>query len=130
MESIAERIRIVRKEAGLTLVSFGERIGITNQSLSAIENGKSNPSAQTILLICREFGVNEIWLRTGVGEPFAPKTRAETIAAYVGQVVAGKRTETETLLIELMAETSVDEWKTLSVFFKRLSEKMNKPDAE
>lgn len=130
MDIIGERIRLIRKEAGLTLVSFGERIGITAASLSAIETGKSNPSAQTILLICREFGVNEIWLRTGAGEPYAPKTRAQAITEYLGKLVTGKRTETEMLLIELMSETSIDEWDALSDFFKRLAEKMNKPDTE
>lgn len=127
---IADRIKGVVAASGLTQKSFAERINVSAPFISQLCSGLSAPSDRTISDICREFGVNEIWLRTGCGEPYQPKTRAETIAAYVGQVVAGKRTETETLLIELMAETSVDEWKTLSVFFKRLSEKMNKPDTE
>ena len=35
-----------------------------------MESGKNNPSVQTVALICREFGVNEHWLRTGEGEMF------------------------------------------------------------
>lgn len=37
-----------------------------------LESGKNNPSEQTILSICREFSVNEHWLRTGEGEMFLP----------------------------------------------------------
>lgn len=65
-----ERIKLVRKNEGLTLEKFGERIGITAPSCSNIENGKKNPSDQTIRSICREFNVSEIWLRTGEGEMY------------------------------------------------------------
>ena len=43
-----------------------------------MESGKNNPSIQTIALICREFGVNEQWLRTGEGEMFE-QTRASVL---------------------------------------------------
>ena len=65
-----ERIKTVRKNEGLTLEKFGERIGITASSCSTIENGKTNPSDQTIRSICREFNVSETWLRTGEGEMY------------------------------------------------------------
>lgn len=65
-----ERIKLVRKNEGLTLEKFGERIGITAPSCSNIENGKTNPSDQTIRSICREFNVSEHWLRTGEGEMY------------------------------------------------------------
>lgn len=65
-----ERIKLVRKNEGLTLEKFGERIGITAPSCSNIENGKKNPSGQTIRSICREFDVSETWLRTGEGEMY------------------------------------------------------------
>ena len=53
----------------MTLEKFGQRIGITATSCSLLEKGKNNPSNQTILAICREFGVSEMWLRTGEGKP-------------------------------------------------------------
>jgi transcriptional regulator with XRE-family HTH domain len=57
---------------------FGSRIGIGKASISLLESGKNNPSIQTIALICREFGVNEQWLRTGEGEMFE-QTRASVL---------------------------------------------------
>lgn len=131
MDTIGERIRWLRKQKlGLTLVDFSARIGISNPSVSMIETGKTNPASQTIRSICREFGVDELWLRTGMGEPFAKKPRSEVITEYVGQIADGNRSETEMLLIELMAETSVEEWKALAEFFRRLADKMNKPGTE
>lgn len=63
-----ERIRKVREHFGLSMEKFGSRIGIGKTSVSLLESGKNNPSTQTVALICREFGVNEQWLRTGEGE--------------------------------------------------------------
>ena len=73
-----DRIREVREHFGLSMEKFGSRIGIVKASISLLESGKNNPSVQTITLICREFGVNEQWLRTGEGEMFE-QTRASVL---------------------------------------------------
>lgn len=64
---IRTRIKQIRKEHGLTQAEFGRRIGVTDASCSMIESGRNNPSGQTVKAICREFRVNEEWLRTGEG---------------------------------------------------------------
>lgn len=66
--TIGERIKEVRKSSDLTQTDFGKRVKISGASVSMIEKGINNPSDQTINLICREFHVNEDWLRTGAGE--------------------------------------------------------------
>ena len=70
VHSMNERIKSVRKQSQLTQEQFAKRIGITGGALSLIESGKSNPSNQTVLLICHEFEVSEAWLRTGSGAMF------------------------------------------------------------
>ncbi len=65
-----ERIRMLRKNLGLTLEKFGERIGMKKNSISQIENGRNAVTEQVIKSICREFGVDYIWLTTGEGEMF------------------------------------------------------------
>lgn len=67
-----ERVREVRKSLGLTLEKFGEKIGMKKNSVSQIENGKNNVTDANIKSICREFGINEEWLRTGSGEMRIP----------------------------------------------------------
>ena len=114
METIGTRIKEIRKGAGLTLEKFGAKIGITAASLSTIENSKSNPSVQTVLMICREFNVNEDWLRDGTGEPFMQLSREETIAEYVGRITGGQITDIGESIRKFMAETPVEEWETLA----------------
>lgn len=68
---IGERIKELRKALSLTQTAFGERIGLKQNSVALIEAGRAT-SDQTIFAICREFRVNEDWLRTGAGEMFVP----------------------------------------------------------
>lgn len=63
-----ERIIEVRKAVGLNQIRFGERINISSSGMSKLEKGDNNPSAQTISLICREFGISRTWLETGEGD--------------------------------------------------------------
>ena len=65
-----ERIKEVRKSLGLTLEKFGERIGLKKSAVSLIENGKNSVTDANVKAICREFGVDYIWLTTGDGEMF------------------------------------------------------------
>jgi len=62
-----DRIKLIRKNKGLSQEEFGKRLSVTKASISRIEAGINNPSDQTIKLICSEFNVNEDWLRTGAG---------------------------------------------------------------
>lgn len=71
--TLGERVRKIRRQMDLTQQDFGKRIGIKSNSVSLIESGSRNASDQVILAICREFKVNEEWLRTGGGETFSPK---------------------------------------------------------
>lgn len=65
-----ERIRELRKHLNMTMDEFGARIGLSKAAISLIESGRNGARDQTIFAICREFGVNEHWLRTGEGEMF------------------------------------------------------------
>ena len=67
--TVNERIRYLRKnELNMTLDKFGERLGVKKSALSLIESGKNNVTDQMFKAICREFNVNEEWLRYGVGD--------------------------------------------------------------
>jgi transcriptional regulator with XRE-family HTH domain len=64
-----ERVKAVRKSLGLTLENFGAKIGLKKSGLSLIENGRNELTDGNAKAICREFNVNEDWLRTGAGGP-------------------------------------------------------------
>lgn len=124
------RIREIRKYNNLTQTEFGERIGVKGNTITGYENGTRIPSDAIILSICREFNVNEDWLRTGQGEKYLRLSRKETVAAYVGKILGGKVTPLEETLIEFMAETSPQEWEELARIINRFTEKMAKPGTE
>ena len=67
-----DRIRKLRKYLGLTQKDFGNRIGVKGNTIATYESGRNEPIDSVISLICREFNVNEKWLRTGEGEMFRP----------------------------------------------------------
>ena len=124
------RIREIRKDNNLTQTEFGERMGVKGNTITGYENGTRIPSDAIILSICREFNVNEDWLRTGQGEKYLRLSRKETVAAYVGKILGGKVTPMEETLIEFMAETSPQEWEQLARIINRFTEKMAKPGTE
>lgn len=65
-----ERVKEVRKTLGLTLDKFGEKLGVGKTAISNIENGSRNLTEQMTKAICREYGVDYIWLTKGEGEMF------------------------------------------------------------
>lgn len=66
--TIGERLHYLREEElDISQEEFGNRIGVSRFSISNYESGKRSLTARVITDICREFGVNEVWLRTGEG---------------------------------------------------------------
>ena len=82
-----ERIKEIRLYFGLTQVEFGRRIGVKQSAVTGYENGNRQPLDTVITSICREFGVNEEWLRTGEGPQFIEITRAEQIQQMVDDIM-------------------------------------------
>jgi transcriptional regulator with XRE-family HTH domain len=82
-----DRIRQIRKNAGLTQVEYGRRLGVAGNTVTNYENGMREPSNAIITAICREFNVNEEWLRTGKGSMYLEMSRAELAAKIVGSAL-------------------------------------------
>lgn len=64
-----ERVKSVRDKKQMTMEQFGEKLGVTKTAISRIEKGDRSLTEQMLKSICREFSVNEDWLRTGAGGP-------------------------------------------------------------
>lgn len=127
METVGERVRSIRKREGLTMEKFGSRIGISNPSVSTIESGKSNPSNQTILAICREFGVSEMWLRTGEGNPYPERGRLEELSYMSGRFLSKEPTEFQQRFAIMMYSLTDEEWKLLEQKARALLEELPEP---
>lgn len=76
-ESINDRIKTLRKSLDLTQQKFAERICIKRNTVATYESGRNEPVDSVVALICREFNVNEEWLRNGTGKMFLQDTNDE-----------------------------------------------------
>lgn len=118
-----ERVKLVRKTVKLTQEEFGDRIGISNTAVSKIEKGDNNVSEQNIKAICREFFINEAWLRYGAGEMFLELSRNEEIVAWSSKIT---RTDFDNEFIpefvHILSKLDERDWETLEKIAKALYE--------
>lgn len=115
-----ERVKELRKTLKLTLDKFGEKLCVTKQTISRIENGVNNLTNQMAKAICREFNVNETWLRTGDGEMFIEMTRDEKIAALVGRTLRDEDDSFRKRFVAALAALDIEEWEVLEKMAKLL----------
>ena len=68
-ERIKELLKAL-KEKGITQRKLSVAIGVTEGAVSGWASGRRNITEQSIKAICREYAVNEDWIRNGEGEMF------------------------------------------------------------
>ncbi len=118
-----QRLKKLRKSLDLTQQKFADRIGIARGNVGAYEVGKNAPSDAVISLICREFNVNEDWLRTGEGEMFIKQTRDEQIASFVGSIQSSEDDSFKKRFISMLSSLDESEWEVLEKMVIMLHEK-------
>lgn len=111
-----ERLKKLRKELDMTQQEFADKLGTARNNIAGYETGKRNPSNAVISLICREFNVNEKWLRTGEGEMFIELSRSDEIAQFVGQLMTEKDDSFKKRLVSGLAALDDNGWKVLESF--------------
>jgi transcriptional regulator with XRE-family HTH domain len=87
MSSISDRIKEVRKKAGLTQQKFADRIGAKQNTVAQYEIGRNVPIDPVITSICREFRVSEKWLRTGEGQMEIAETQRDKLNHFFADVL-------------------------------------------
>lgn len=122
-----ERLKLLRKELHITLDQFGERVGVTKSAISNIENGNRSLTEQMIKSICREFDVDEEWLRNGTGSMFIERTRDEEIAKFIGTIQSVDDDSFMKKFISMLAKLDESEWKLLEKMALKLT-KENEED--
>lgn len=65
-----ERLKLLRSTLKLTTREFAKVINLSGGAITNMEKGVRNVTDRVISDICREFNVNEEWLRDGKGEMF------------------------------------------------------------
>ena len=120
-----ERIKAVRFALGISQEEFGKRLGVTRGAITNIELNKVEPKPLFVDLICREFNVNEDWLKNGAEPMFLQRSRNEELSAFFGDLLNGEP-DFKHRLISVMSRLSVDQWQMLADMANMLVEEMQK----
>ena len=103
-EPTYNRIKEVRKSLNMTQTEFAAATGKTRDSISNLELGRVAPDKTFVELVCRKFGVDEIWLRTGEGQPFSDTPDEDEIVAALSQAMGGNPSTAKMRLIRAIAK--------------------------
>lgn len=120
-----ERVRDLRLRLKLTMEEFGKRLGIQKSAVSKIENGSVSLTDQNRIAICREFGVNEDWLRYGSGDRFVKVSRDEQIEKMVNEIMLDKPESFKRRYISALAALDESGWAALEKFVDSIIEVNN-----
>ena len=82
-----DRILEVINKSGLTKAKVAERLNVSAAFVTKLCNGTSKPSNRTISDICREFRVNETWLRTGEGKMRIDSSQRDQLEHFFADVL-------------------------------------------
>lgn len=119
--TIGERIRIVRSKTlgrKISMASFADKIGVTSGAVSQWENNQKTPSNSVIVLICKEFGINEEWLRNGTGDMFAVSDRESEIARIADTMLNEVEPSIRNKLIRMVADAPEEDLELLAKYAK------------
>ena len=108
-----KRLKKLRKTLDLTQQEFADRIGSKRNTVAKYETGANAPSAAVVSLICREFNVNEDWLRNGNCDMFLPVDRENEISRMVKALLSDEGNTFKSRFITMLAGLSVSDWERL-----------------
>lgn len=125
--SLNERLKKLRKALDLTQQEFADRIGVKRNTIATYEIGRNAPLDAVVASICREFNVDETWLRTGEGEMFVRQTRDEEIAAAVERLLSGQKDSLRSRLIIALSRLDESQWSYIENFILGLVDAHSAP---
>lgn len=126
---LKDRIIKIRKEANLTQDEFAQKVGLTRNYVSMVENGNRTFADRTISDICRIFSVNKDWVLTGEGDPYMPPIDERT--GYISELLENKDDEFCEMVIQIVKTYSDLDEKSKVVlrnFAKKLADNMKGRD--
>lgn len=126
-----ERIKELRKHEKLNQTDFGALLGVSLSAVQKWESGENTPADSVIKLMCQKTNVNEIWLRTGVGEPFASKSREAEMGELVRKLMSDRPEAFRVRFITALLRFDPDgaEWQVLENIYKSVAGETEKADS-
>lgn len=121
-----ERMKELREALGLSQEALGSRVGVTRGAISRIEGGTNGVTTAMVMSLCREFNVNEEWLRNGNGQMFNERSTDEELAYIVGNAIPTASEYVKNTFIalgKLSEEFSKEDWEVVKKFVDALAGK-------
>lgn len=118
---IGGRIFELRKKMNINQADFGEKIGVTRSAICNYENGSRSVGEQTIIAICKVYGVNDKWLRTGEGEMFIDTFGQEELSGFMADIF-NDDTDFRRRFISILAKLTPSEWALIESMARKLAE--------
>ena len=118
-----ERIKELRNTLKKSQEEFGKYLGLSKSGISEIEAGRRNVTEQHIIMLknCKEFNINETWLRTGNGEMFLEKSKEEELIEFTRDLLLEESDSFKKRLIAALARMNEEEWKLFERKFKEIA---------
>lgn len=120
-----DRINYLIQHLNISKTAFAGRLNVSQAFVSQICSGVREPSDRTIADICREFACNEVWLRTGEGEPFQERSREEEIMRFAVQTVKGSN-EFRKAMAAMLSKMTPEDWENLERLYNMFTEEYKK----
>lgn len=127
MTTLGERIKYVRTEHKETQEVFASKISIKRNTLAMIESQNKNTSDLVITAICREYHVNELWLRTGEGDMYKQLDRYQELSSFFGDLMMTEP-DVRHRLIGAIMHADLEELRMIERFAWRWVEETKKTD--
>lgn len=118
-----KRIKQLRKELGLSQQSFADQLGVKRNTVGQWECGVNAVTDLALTSICREFNVNEEWLRTGNGDMFLSVDRNKDIAKLEKQLLNEESDSFKNRFVSVLANLSAKDWQVLEKIAEELNDK-------
>lgn len=112
-----EQIKALRKALRQSQTSFGSMLGVSLSAVQKWESGENEPANSIIELLVQKTGVNEVWLRLGVGEMFAARSRKEELNALIDDVMRDRPDSFRTALITTLLRFKPEQWAVLEQIY-------------
>lgn len=119
-----ERVKKLRKTLDLTQQAFADKLGVKRNTVGQWECGINSITDQIVFSICREFGVNEEWLRNGTGDMFVPEAVDEVDALVTKYGLS----DADRILIEKYINAKSDTRNAIVNFIRDVSAALDNED--
>lgn len=124
------QIKELRSHVGLNQTDFGARIGVRQSTIAGWETGQRIPPDSAIVSICREFHVDEHWLRTGEGEMFIQISRDQEIMDFVADTMQDDEDNFRRRFLLALSRLPEERWADIEDFARQITAENKEADQD